>query len=100
MNHSLPIVTLAVALSFGMAGCSTTASTSTAASGNPVTGSGPLTTSSMREIDTGYQETLDRLFVTTPGSSELVAKARGVLIFPRVIGVGVVVGGEYGRGML
>ncbi len=100
MNPSLSTLSIAVVLSFGVAGCTTTASTSTAASGNPVTGGGPLTTDAMREIDSGYQATLDRLFVTTPGSRELVDKARGVLVFPRVIGVGMVVGGEYGRGML
>jgi lipid-binding SYLF domain-containing protein len=100
MNQNLSILSIAVVLSLGAAGCTTTASTSTAASGNPITGGGPLTASAMREIDSGYQTTLDRLFVTTPGSRELVDKARGVLVFPRVIGAGVVVGGEYGRGML
>ena len=100
MNQSLSILSTAIILSVGAAGCTTTASTSTAASGNPVTGSGALTTDAMRDIDSGYQATLDRLYVTTPGSRELVDKARGVLIFPRVISAGLVVGGEFGRGML
>jgi lipid-binding SYLF domain-containing protein len=34
------------------------------------------------------------------GSRELLAKARGVLVFPDVIGAGFVAGGEYGRGAL
>jgi len=54
----------------------------------------------MRELDSGSQSTLDRLFATTPGSRELVEKSRGVLVFPRVIGAGLVVGGQYGQGML
>ena len=100
MKNNLSLLSLAVVLSVGAAGCSTTASTSTAASGNPVTGGGALTTNAMREIDSGYQATLDRLYVTTPGSRELVDKARGVLVFPRVIDAGLVVGGEFGKGML
>jgi len=100
MNHRLSTLSIAVAVSVCAAGCSTTASTSVAASGNPVTGRGALTPEAMREIDSGYQTSIDRLFVTTPGSRELVEKARGVLVFPRVIAAGLVVGGEYGRGML
>jgi lipid-binding SYLF domain-containing protein len=34
------------------------------------------------------------------GSRELVRKASGVLVFPRVLAAGLVVGGEYGRGVL
>ena len=100
MNHSLSTLSIVVVLSVSAAGCSTTASTSMAASGNAVTGSGALTPEAMREIDSGYQTTIDRLFVTTPASRELVEKARGVLVFPRVIGAGLVVGGQYGQGML
>lgn len=100
MNHSLSSLSIVIALSFAATGCSTTASTSTASSGNAVTGEGPLTTNAMRELDSGSQSTLDRLFATTPGSRELVEKSRGVLVFPRVIGAGLVVGGQYGQGML
>ena len=35
-----------------------------------------------------------------PGSRELVGKARGVLVFPRVISAGLVIGGAYGEGQL
>ena len=91
-------VAAAALLAFG--GCSTTASTSTSATGNPVTGTGPITADKQREISAGYRETLDRLYATTPGSRELVAKARGVLVFPKVYAAGFVVGGEYGEGEL
>ena len=87
------------ALVFGAA-CSTTASTSTARTGDPVTGAGPITNEKKRELSDGYRQTLDRLYETTPGSRELVAKARGVLVFPKVYAAGFVVGGEYGEGEL
>ena len=94
----LSAVAASALLAFG--GCSTTASTSTAATGNPVTGTGPITADKQREIAAGYNATLDRLYETTPGSRELVAKARGVLVFPKVYAAGFVVGGEYGEGEL
>ena len=100
MKHHLSALGIVVALSLTAAACTTTASTSTAASGNALTGDGPLAVSTMRDIDSGSQATLDRLFATTRGSRELVDKARGVLVFPRVIGAGLVVGGQYGQGML
>jgi lipid-binding SYLF domain-containing protein len=52
------------------------------------------------EIDTGIESTLSRLYTEVKGSRELVAKADGVLVFPRVISAGLVVGGEHGRGAM
>jgi lipid-binding SYLF domain-containing protein len=86
---ALTAVSLAVA-----AGCSSTASVS-----GPERREGS-TAEGRRSIDAGYHETLERLYATTPGSRELVAKARGVLVFPRVISAGLVVGGAYGEGEL
>ena len=43
---------------------------------------------------------MTRLYAQTPGSRELVEKARGVLVFPSVISAGVGIGGEYGEGEL
>lgn len=77
-----------------LAGCSTTATTSkssdTAAPGDKL----------RREIDAGVDATLPRLYNSAAGSQELVAKASGVLVFPRVIAAGLVVGGQYGEGAL
>ena len=78
-----------------LAGCSTTASVS-----KPAEGPGASTAESRHAVDASYHETLDRLYSSTPGSRELVAKARGVLVFPRVISAGLVVGGAYGEGQL
>ncbi|HEX7649477.1 MAG TPA: YSC84-related protein [Noviherbaspirillum sp.] len=52
------------------------------------------------ELDANYTATLNRLYSSVPGSRELVAKARGTLIFPSVIAAGLGVGGQYGEGEL
>ncbi len=89
----LPFATLVAAAA--LAGCSTTASVT-----KPAEGGGPSTAESRHAVDASYQETLDRVYASNPGSRELVAKARGVLVFPRVISAGLVVGGAYGEGEL
>ena len=53
-----------------------------------------------REIDSGADSTLPRLYSTARGSKELASRAQGILIFPRVVSGGFVVGGEYGDGVL
>jgi lipid-binding SYLF domain-containing protein len=55
---------------------------------------------SRTELDEGVERTLNRLYTQVNGSRELVAKGDGVLVFPRVIAAGLVVGGEYGQGAL
>jgi len=52
------------------------------------------------EIDTSIDTTLARLYTTAPGARELVAKSRGVLVFPSVIAAGFWIGGQYGEGAL
>jgi len=89
----LPLVALVAAAL--LAGCSTNASVT-----KPAEGGGASTAESRHAVDASYQETLDRLYAGNPGSRELVAKARGVLVFPRVISAGLVVGGAYGEGQL
>jgi lipid-binding SYLF domain-containing protein len=74
-----------------LAGCTTTGLSADGASKNA---------QARREIDTGCDAALARLYRTVPGSQELVGKARGVLVFPSVIGAGFFVGGNYGRGAL
>ena len=46
-----------------------------------------------REIDSGVDGTLTRLYSTARGSQELAGRARGILIFPRVLSGGLVIGG-------
>jgi lipid-binding SYLF domain-containing protein len=53
-----------------------------------------------REIDASVDTAMSQLYATAPGSRELEAKARGILVFPKVVSAGFVVGGSYGDGAL
>ena len=55
---------------------------------------------SPRSMEDGVATTMAALYDSAPGSKELAAKAEGILVFPRVVDGGVIVGGEYGRGAL
>jgi lipid-binding SYLF domain-containing protein len=57
-------------------------------------------TAKRREIDAGATDTLNRLYSTVKGSQDLGNKARGILVFPKLLSAGFVVGGEYGDGVL
>jgi lipid-binding SYLF domain-containing protein len=72
-------------------GCSTTTTGSSA-------GSSPV--AKRQSIDAEVDAALSRLYAQDPGARELVAKARGTLVFPSVISAGFVVGGSYGEGAL
>lgn len=77
---------------FSLAGCTTTSPSSSA---SPSANAGKRDT-----INAGVDATLARLYENVGGSRELVAKARGVLVFPSVISAGFWVGGQYGEGAL
>jgi len=75
-----------------LSGCTTTTATGGAAKSEPA--------AVKTEIERGAYDTLERLYKEVKGSRELVRKANGVLVFPNVLAAGLVVGGEYGRGVL
>jgi lipid-binding SYLF domain-containing protein len=77
-----------------LAGCTTTATAT------KTTDTSAAADKRRREIDAGVDATLPRLYASAQGSRELVAKASGVLVFPKVIAAGLVVGGQYGEGAL
>ncbi len=52
------------------------------------------------ELDAGINETLEKLYSESSAAKELGAKAKGILVFPKVIKGGMLVGGEYGEGGL
>lgn len=52
------------------------------------------------EINAGADATLTKLYSAAPRARQLVQDAKGVLIFPSVLGASFVVGGEYGKGVL
>ena len=89
LNTTAAMAVVAGALS----GCTTTTS-ATPPAAKPDSGAARI------EIDEGVDSTLSRLYAQAGGTRELVAKANGVLVFPRVLAAGLVVGGEYGRGAL
>ena len=89
---SLRSVAVAVAVTAGamaMTACTTT---------KPETSSAPRADATT--INTRANAALERLYQTAPGSKEMVQRAKGVLIFPSVIGGSFVVGVEHGRGVL
>jgi len=100
MSRHLLLPAAVAAIALVAAGCSTTASTTTAGSVQEAAGRGPMPEAQKREIDVGSRAVMTRLFDTVRGSRELVSRASGVLVFPRVIDAGLVVGGEYGVGEL
>ncbi len=75
--------------SLSMVACTTT---------KPGTESAPRLDSTT--LNTRADAALERLYATAPGSKGLVERAKGVLIFPSVIGGSFVVGVEHGRGVL
>ena len=89
-NFLLKTSSSALAAGFALAGCTTTGSSS--AGSNPA--------ARRQDINAGVDSTMAKLFSTVHGSRELVAKARGVLVFPSVLAAGFWVGGQYGEGAL
>lgn len=53
-----------------------------------------------REIDVSVDEAIKRFRKEVKGSGEFLKVAKGVLVFPKVVKAGFVVGGEYGEGAL
>jgi lipid-binding SYLF domain-containing protein len=86
MNRRNVLVLSTAAL---VVGCSTT---------KPSDGADPA--AKRREIDAAADAALNELRNSAPGSRELISKARGVLIFPKVTSAGFIVGGTYGQGVL
>ena len=93
MRHfSLRSVTVAAAVAVGaiaLSACTTT---------NSDVKSAPRSDST--QLDTRATAALERLYQTAPGTKELVARSKGVLIFPSVIGGSFVIGVQHGDGVL
>jgi lipid-binding SYLF domain-containing protein len=53
-----------------------------------------------KQINSEVNACLDRFYRQVPGSKEMAAKAKGVLVMPGVIKAGLIVGGEYGEGAM
>ncbi|MDJ1163773.1 YSC84-related protein [Burkholderia gladioli pv. gladioli] len=77
--------------SLALTGCTTTPDKPDSASTNA---------SKRQAIDASVNATLSRLYSTVPGSRELAAKSRGILVFPSVLQAGFIVGAQTGNGAL
>lgn len=77
--------------SLAVTGCTTTSGSNDSAATDM---------SKRQSIDAKVDGAMSQLFSSVKGSSELISKARGVLVFPSVLQVGFVVGGQYGEGAL
>ena len=52
------------------------------------------------ELNQDAEAALVRLYELMPASTTLMPTAKGVMVFPRVIKAGLVIGGQYGNGVL
>ncbi len=52
------------------------------------------------EIDAEVRESIEAFYQHTSAGKELAQKAKGMLVFPKVIKAGIGIGGEYGEGSL
>jgi lipid-binding SYLF domain-containing protein len=60
----------------------------------------PASAASKEEIDQGVQSALNALYADYPAAKALSKDAKGILVFPEITKVGMVVGGEGGDGAL
>ncbi|AOJ74104.1 hypothetical protein WL76_05475 [Burkholderia ubonensis] len=90
-NLALKAAAALIVGSLALAGCTTTPDKPDTAATNA---------SKRQAIDSSVDATLSRLYSTVKGSRELVAKSRGVLVFPEVLQAGFIVGGQTGNGAL
>lgn len=65
-----------------------------------VLGSDPAAAKSEVEIDAEANQALETLYKESSAAKELGAKASGILVFPSITKGGIIVGGEYGEGVL
>lgn len=85
---SLAAATIGVA-GLLFAGCTTTSPKSTATA-----------TDKRESMNSAANATLSKLYEASPQSKELVARAKGVLVFPDVLSGSFIVGAEHGNGVL
>jgi lipid-binding SYLF domain-containing protein len=55
---------------------------------------------SAREINRGVDQALRTLYATHPKARELASRAKAILVFPRIVKAGLVIGGQGGDGAL
>ena len=63
-------------------------------------GAGPSLAASAKQIDRDATTALQRLYAETPSAKTLGAKAKGILIFPKILKAGFMFGAQGGEGVL
>lgn len=66
----------------------------------PVVSPTVASAASKAELDASSKSTLDRLLAREPAAKALYGKAVAVLVFPSITKAGLIVGGQYGEGVL
>ena len=87
MNRRLFMFLPSLALAPALVACTTNTSGSDAAA-------------KRREIDAGVDGTLSKLYASASSAQSLAQQAKGVLVFPKILAGGFIVGAEYGEGAL
>jgi len=88
--HRAAVAAMTVAIAgLVFSGCTTTSDKASASA-----------TEQRQEINSGANATLTKLYETSPDAKALVARAKGVLIFPSVLSASFIVGGQHGKGVL
>ena len=60
----------------------------------------PALAASARQIDQGVDRALQTLYATQPKAREFAKRARGILVFPKIVKAGLLIGGQSGDGAL
>jgi lipid-binding SYLF domain-containing protein len=61
---------------------------------------GPALAASAAEIDRDVTRAIQDMYAKEPKSKDLVARSKGVLVFPTILKAGFMFGGQYGEGAL
>jgi lipid-binding SYLF domain-containing protein len=62
--------------------------------------SGESRAAGARELEQDARTALNRLYASAPAARDLSKRAKGVLVFPSVVKAGLMIGGQYGEGVL
>lgn len=62
--------------------------------------SGESRAADARELEEDARMALNRLYAKTPAARSLSKRAKGILVFPSVVKAGLMIGGQYGEGVL
>jgi lipid-binding SYLF domain-containing protein len=65
-----------------------------------LTGPSPVVAADKAEIDRDAQAALSSLYASVPAAKELAARARAILVFPKITKAGLGIGGLHGDGAL